>query len=374
MLQPHQLFLNGYYGGGPYRCPTYGVACAPTYIGYSDAVTYNLPFGTPIATSPTRFKRPSIYFAPNAPPHPFDGPLPLYDNSIDVAQNNVGMTKLQYTYALSQSAYLRAYGYTFYSDWFENDPTLAAADIVPSFPGDAQYMLASHTSGGALDFEDPVDPQNLLSLNRSVTAGVVGLDNLTAYIGEPPTGISLSPEGSPIGYMARTGNGYTCYDPPTGAREPCISTGYYDVALKRTFPTPTWIGGAMSGPPAWPHSFSPVGSPAAKAGATWDTLWNSNLDGPYNTVRPRFINAALQNRGSPKRQAIDQRVAPLRRLYIRSSRLGYDGYAVPVCRRVPGRPGACSGDRSVSTRGAAACPVSRRRPRRSSSTATAIRL
>ena len=68
MLQPHQLFLNGYYGSGPYRCPTYGVACAPTYIGYSDAVTYNLPFGTPIATSPTGFKRPSIYFAPNAPP------------------------------------------------------------------------------------------------------------------------------------------------------------------------------------------------------------------------------------------------------------------------------------------------------------------
>ncbi len=300
MLQPHQLFLNGYYGSGPYRCPTYGVACAPTYVGYSDAVTYNLPFGTPIATSPTRFKPPSIYFAPNTTPHPFDGPLPLYDNSISVAQNNVGITKLQYTFALSQSAYLRAYGYTFYSDWFENDPTLAAADIVPSFPGDAQYMLASHTSGGALDFEDQVNPQNLLSLDGNyATAGVVRLDNLTAYIGEPPTGISLSPEGSPIGYMARTGNGYTCYDPPTGAREPCVSSGYYDVAFKRTVPTPTWIGGAMSGPPAWPHSFSPAGSPAAKAGATWDTLWNSNLDGPYNTVRPRFINAALQDQFRP---------------------------------------------------------------------------
>ena len=44
--------------------------------------------------------------------------MPTNDNSIDVNQNNAGITKLQYTYALSQSAYLRAYGYTFYSNWY----------------------------------------------------------------------------------------------------------------------------------------------------------------------------------------------------------------------------------------------------------------
>ncbi len=65
--------------------------------------------------------------APDTPAHAFNGPLPLNDNSINVIQNNTGVTKLQYTYALSQSAYLRAYGYTFYSDWLQQSPLAGAS-------------------------------------------------------------------------------------------------------------------------------------------------------------------------------------------------------------------------------------------------------
>ena len=78
------------------------LGCGPTYLGYADAVAYNVPFGTPIATSPATIKAPGVYFAPNTPAHAFDGPIPLYDNSINVNQNDAGITKLQYTYALSQ--------------------------------------------------------------------------------------------------------------------------------------------------------------------------------------------------------------------------------------------------------------------------------
>lgn len=289
-LQPNQFFFQRYYGYvGPFLCPEVSFACGPTYLGYADALTYNLPFGTPIATSSTSFRRPSVYFAPATPPHAFDGPLPLYDNSIDVNQNDTGITKLQYTYALSQSAYLRAYVYTFYSDWMLTDPTLAAGgELVPNFPGSAQLQLFSHTSGGALDFEDQINSRNLVSVDGDyTTSNVIRVSNNTAYGGT-----------SPIGYMAKTGNTYNCYDPSTGAPEVCLTQSYYDVATKSTV-FPTWRAFAANGPPGWPNSFAPPGSPAAKAGATWDTLWTSNLSGSYNTVRPRFSNASLQDQFRP---------------------------------------------------------------------------
>ncbi|MBV8149568.1 MAG: TonB-dependent receptor, partial [Candidatus Eremiobacteraeota bacterium] len=141
---------------------------------------------------------------------------------------------------------------------------------------------------------------NLVSLDGNyTTSSVLRLDNSTALQGSSSVGISPVPLGSPIGYMAKTGNGYVCYDPTTGAAQPCLNSSYYDVATKTTIFSPTWVGGAISGPPAWPNSFAPKGSPAARAGATWDTLWTSNLSGSYNTVRPRFTNAALQDQFRP---------------------------------------------------------------------------
>ena len=300
-LQPNQLFFSRYgYSPGPYHCVTLPLACGPTYVGYVDNIAYNLPFGTTVASSPTSFRLPGVYFAPDTPPHPFNGPLPLYDNSIDVGQNDVGITKLQYTYALSQSAYIRAYAYTFYSDWHLTDPTAAATgQQAPTFPGSAQYLIASHTSGGALSFQDQINAQNLVSVDANyTTAGVVRLSNSSAYGISAAQGLQYFPTGSPIGYMAKTGNGYTCYDPSTGEPEVCLTTNYYDVASKSTV-FPNWVGGAMSGPPGWPNSFAPPGSPAAKAKATWESLWTGNLNGAYNTIRPRFTNAALQDQFRP---------------------------------------------------------------------------
>ena len=202
-LQPNQLYFQRLYGiSGPFPCPTYGFACGPTYLGYADAVTYNKTFGSVIATSPTNITPPTPYYAPNTPPHQFNGPVPLYDNSVNVNQNDTGITKLQYTYALSQSAYLRAYGYTFYSDWMLNDPTWGASgEEIPSFPEAAQYLLLTHTSGGALDFQDQLNDQNLITLSGNYsTATVTRFNNSTAYGGT-----------SPIGYMSKNGaGGYTC--------------------------------------------------------------------------------------------------------------------------------------------------------------------
>jgi hypothetical protein len=302
-LQRNQFFLQRYGYSGPLLCPAFPLACAPTYLGYADALTYNLPFGTPIATSPTNFKVPSVYFAPGAPPHPFNGPLPIYGNSIDLEQNDTEIAKLQYTFALSQSAYLRGNVYTFYSDYMLTDPTAAAVgQSVGTFPGSAQYQLFTHTTGGALSFEDQINAQNLVSLDGNyTTARVLRINNFTGYGGT-----------SPIGYMAKAGNTYACYDPSTGVSEICLTSSYYNttattsagrrcgkVYSQSCIQFPTWVGGAASGPPGWPNAFAPAGTPAAKAGATWDTLWTSNLSGSDNSVRPVFTNASLQDQFRP---------------------------------------------------------------------------
>ncbi|MFY9884586.1 MAG: TonB-dependent receptor, partial [Candidatus Cybelea sp.] len=284
--------------------PTQAAFCAPTYLGYADNVAYNLPFGSPVGvtnyrTGATTVKTPGVYFQPSTPPHAFGGPIPLTDNTINNNQNNAGITKLQYTYALSQSAYLRAYGYTFYSNWLATNPTFGASDEgVPQFPEPAEYQLITHTSGGALDFQDQLNDQNLVSLDGNyTTAGVTRFSNSSAYPG------CLSSVGcSPIGYMSSKNGQFTCYAPTastsTGTKAgqpvPCLASAYYDVK-QGTMLAPTWLATPNGGP----DGFAPAGSAAARAGASWDTLWSGNATGSFNTVRPRFTNAALQDQFRP---------------------------------------------------------------------------
>ncbi len=260
------------------------LACGPTYLGYSDAVTYNVPFGTPIAT-PSHTKAPGAYFVPNTPAHAFNGPLPLDDNSIDVVSNDGGIVKLQYTYSLSQAAYLRLYGYTFYSDWLQTGPTFAATGgAVFNFPTSGQYDLFTHTGGAALDFQDQLNDQNLLSIDGNyTTAGVIRFNNSTADGGT-----------SPIGYMSNKGGKFTCYDPNTGKPQICLSSSYYNVKNGATV-APTWQASAAGGP----DGFAPAGSAAGRAGATWDSLWDGNANGSFNTVRPRFVNGSLSDQFRP---------------------------------------------------------------------------
>ncbi len=278
--------------GGPYSCATNGTGCGPTYTSYADNVSYNVPFGTTIASSATNVKAPGIYFAPGTPAHAYLGAIPLTDNSANVNRNDTGVTKVQYTYALSQAAYLRLYGYTFYSDWLQTLPIFGGAPLLVPSAISPEYDLITHTSGAALDFQDQINDQNLVSLDGNyTTAGVIRFNNTSGYLGCRGACVG----GSPIGYMAKAGKGFTCYDPATGKSQLCLDTqSYYDVASGSAV-TPTWVASAQSGP----TGFGPAGSPAARAGATWDSLWSGNATGALNTVRPRFTNAALQDQWRP---------------------------------------------------------------------------
>ena len=268
------------------------------FAQYGDNIAYNVPFGTPIATSPTNFKKPGLYYAPGTPPHPFAGPIPLTDNSINVISNDAGIAKLQYTYALSQSAYLRAYGYSFYSDWLQEGPIFGGTDQAVLSAPSAEYLLLTHTAGGALDFNDQINDQNLVTLDGNyTTAAVTRFNNTSAYAG-------CLASCSPIGYQA---NG-KCLDAHNGKSVTCLNSTYYDVALgANVHPTAVYTGssgscdtasnptpcGWLSNAAAGPTGF---GGPA---GATWNSMWNGNATGARNTVGPRFTNASLGDQWRP---------------------------------------------------------------------------
>jgi hypothetical protein len=283
------------------RNPAGQNGCSFSYLPYADNVAYNLPFGTPIATGPTNIKAPGVYMAPNTPSHAFGGPIPLNDDNLNTIQNDTGITKLQYTYALSQSAYLRAYGYSFYSDWMQLDPVYGSTDeFVPSAAA-AQYTLITHTAGGALNFQDQINDQNLISVDGNyTTASVNRFSNNSAYLGCSPAKLFQPNNCSPIGYMAKSAGGYTCYDPTSGKPVPCIvsspASPYCVVTgSKCTFEAPTWTNVAASGP----TGFAPKGTGATRAGATWDSLWQGNATGSLNSVKPEFTNASISDQFRP---------------------------------------------------------------------------
>lgn len=316
-----QFYLNNYFA--PYAAPvcnqpiTFPVGltvngCVPSskgaYTPYADQIAYNVPFGTPVATA-THTSLPSIYFAPATPQHQFDAPIPLFDEGLNSYQNDTGIVKLQYTHALSQAAYVRVYGYTFYSDWLQTAPLSGATDQTqPALPS-PEYDLITHTSGGAVEFNDQINDQNLLGADVNYTqANVTRFNNTSALAGQGT---------SPIGYMSGSGNNFTCYDAAPasaggGKAVPCLSSAYYDVAL-RTLVNPNAVYSGAPGSCDTPSQSNPKPAPcgwrsnaiqgptgfSGPSNASWDSLWTGNATGSFNTVQPHFTNAAISDQWRP---------------------------------------------------------------------------
>jgi hypothetical protein len=101
--------------------------------------------------------------------------------------------------------------------------------------------------------------------------------------------------------MAKTGAGYNCYDPTTGASQICLSSTYYNTNLSVSGvscakkynaacnESPTWLSSAQIGPTGF----------AGPKDASWDSLWNGNATGSFNSVKPEFENASLSDQFRP---------------------------------------------------------------------------
>ncbi len=139
------------------------VGSFPPY--YLDAWQYKGPIGTFLPTNYTSQVKP--YFYPSSPAHPFDGPIPDPYNQRDRGYNGQAIFKLQYQKNFSSNAFLRVYGYTYYSDWIENGPMMSLQPYAYYDSGD--YEINNHTRGVSVNFTDQLSPQDLLEAEGSYT-------------------------------------------------------------------------------------------------------------------------------------------------------------------------------------------------------------
>jgi hypothetical protein len=118
-------------------------------------------------------------------------------NYRDSFVNNQNIFKVQYQHNFGSNAYLRLYGYTYYSDWLQNGPNTTAAPFLTF--ASADYELNSHTRGLSLSFADQLNNQNLLNVVGSyTTASVTRYNN---------SGVGLG-TGTTVGYLVNGNDPY----------------------------------------------------------------------------------------------------------------------------------------------------------------------
>jgi hypothetical protein len=139
------------------------VGTFPPY--YLDAWQYRGPVGAFLPANYASLVTPYLY--PSSPPHPFDGPISNPYDTRDRGYNGQAIVKLQYQKNFSSNAFLRLYGYTYYSDWIENGPMMSLQPYAYYDSGD--YEINNHTRGISLSFTDQLSPQDLLEAEGSYT-------------------------------------------------------------------------------------------------------------------------------------------------------------------------------------------------------------
>ncbi|MDQ6930397.1 MAG: TonB-dependent receptor [Candidatus Eremiobacteraeota bacterium] len=264
----------GTFSGMPYAD---GVIAAPS-VGFGQAV----PVGSgPLPTT--------TYLFPSSPTNRV--PYSNIDNNLrDAVGNAAQIVKLQYQKNIGSNAYLRAYGYTFYSDWLQNGPVYGAfAANAPNLlvaPDSRDYELITHTRGGSLQFADQINSKNLLQATVNyTTASVSRYNNLT--FGTQPTTAATS-------LTDAAGN---CYNYRTGALTSCFSA-----RASGTFIDPTRTSTCA---PPYGTSTDPA-APACVGPGPGQSFVTTFLgpNGTLNKITPIFTSYSLTDEFRPNEKLL----------------------------------------------------------------------
>ena len=277
----------------------YGSGCAPTGPGplpYADGqILNNVAFGSaasqvgPANLQPYFFPSSSLQRPANYGVDP---------NNASGIGNNGTIVKLQYQKNMGSNAYLRVYGYTFYSDWLMNSPNSLSFALAPYGLGifgvgasgtQGDYELNTHTRGGQIQFADQFNAQNLFTASLNyVTASSMRVNNAQAGL-TPGSSAAATLMANGLCYSKQTNSsGGKAIDPSypigmaAGSQVSCISN-LANVTLG------TIIDGAQPAPAG-------VG---AGAGADWTMTAGLAQDANVNTVAPQFTTISLEDEFRP---------------------------------------------------------------------------
>ncbi len=240
------------------------------------ATQYNGPLGVPL---PSNYQSMMVPFAwPNEPNLAATGGLPIPFSERDGMQNGQSIVKLQYQHNFNSSAYLRVYGYTFYSNWFLSGPNTYYSNFDGVMPDD--YELSTHTAGVSATFAKQLNPQNLLQLQGSYTQATVIRDFSSQIL----NGLFHKPLALLVnGNAPYSGICYTASGTPTGCS-----------AVQGGSPATLTLGSAFAGgTPPTVTATNCGGGPC-----TYYTVENGLL-ATYNNVTPKFSAFSITDQWQP---------------------------------------------------------------------------
>jgi hypothetical protein len=207
---------------------------------------------------------------------------PIAPDRRDAFTNDQAIVKLQYQHNFGTNAFLRVYGYTYYSDWLQNAPQSTYANFIGPLP--AQYLLDSHSRGVSAHFSDQINSQHLISLQGAyTTASTMRYNN---------SGIAQT---GGVGYLVDATNPYagTCYNPDfdgsgayagTKAAAPCVQGGSYAFTLRQAY-TNTVVPAATFG--------------TCGGGPCRYVLALNGISATFNTVVPKFYALSVSDQWKP---------------------------------------------------------------------------
>jgi len=106
------------------------------------------------------------------------GPIPA--NFTDSQSTQYSIEKLSYTRALSQSSFLRLYGYASYSSWNFDQP-------INGITGSSYYVLHDNNTGFTLSYQNQLTQNNLLKINADYSKDLTLRYNYFNWLGAPPS-------------------------------------------------------------------------------------------------------------------------------------------------------------------------------------------
>jgi hypothetical protein len=245
---------------------------------YVDALYNTTPYGTLLGSAYTGGGV-VPYYAPYSNTN-----RALYSNvpstDRDEFVNDQSIEKIQYQKNFGSNAYVRLYGYSYYSDWINNGGDSTIDQFYTGFDS-IDYQLAGVSKGLSLQFSDQLNSKNLLSFEGSyTTANSYRFNN--SYYGNQ--------SGTYSGYLvsaANPGSG-VCYTyggvPVPGCNFAAHASGS---GAAGTFGGFT-LGQAQAG------TVTPAPAGVTCGGSACDYLVVAGgASGSYNTVVPKFYSLSL---------------------------------------------------------------------------------
>ncbi|HLI97240.1 MAG TPA: TonB-dependent receptor [Candidatus Baltobacteraceae bacterium] len=250
-------------------CPSGPGSCIDPNV-WDDSYLYNGPvMKTPVPGEVSQ------YLFPSSPQdRSFNDPLPL--SIRDGNDNGVAVEKLQYTHNFSSNAFLRAYGYMLYSNWFITGPN---SEAQPYYANElADYEIPDHTFGGNLSFTDQLSSKHLLTLS----AGYTGSNLQRYYVGFIHSNYNVA------NFIGPNGN---CYEPTTGVQVACYDQAYGEGTGCASAAFPSNCAGGI-------QNLATLPAPAPGVQGQW-LITNTNFNAALNPVHTRFSGYSLTDEWRP---------------------------------------------------------------------------